>query len=137
MVETPELPHVLVVEDEILLNIVLCEAFREEGFAVTGVKDADEALQLLQACCGNVDLLVTDVRMPGELDGLELGYFVAELWPTVPVLTVSGYTGDARRRPVGPFLAKPFAIESLMFNANRLLALGNQWRECAGSASRS
>ncbi|PVZ13777.1 MULTISPECIES: response regulator [unclassified Pseudomonas] len=129
MVEHSQPPHVLVVEDEILLNTVLCEAFREEGFKVSGVNDANEALQLLKACSGKVDLLVTDVRMPGELDGLELGWFVAELWPAVPVLTVSGYTGDARRRPVGPFLAKPFAIESLMFNANRLMARGTDWRE--------
>ncbi|MFF7708569.1 response regulator [Pseudomonas sp. NPDC007930] len=121
-----QVPHVLVVEDEILLNCVVCEAFRDEGFAVTGVNDANEAMHLLEDLGGQVSLMVTDVRMPGELDGLELGYFVSQLWPHIPVLTMSGYPGDNERHPVGPFLAKPFAIESLLYAASRLLAEGRQ-----------
>ncbi|MBD1552655.1 response regulator [Pseudomonas typographi] len=120
--------HVLVVEDEILLNCVVCEAFREEGFVVTGVNDANEAMHFLQDHPGEVNLLVTDVRMPGEMDGLELGHFVAQWWPHIPVLTMSGYAGDRDRHPVGPFLAKPFALESLLYSATRLVAKGQYWR---------
>lgn len=114
--------HVLVVEDETVLNTLVCEALREGGFDVTGVGDAHQAMHYLERHAPRVSLLVTDVRMPGELDGLELGYFVTQLWPHIPILTMSGDIGDSERHPVGPFLAKPFAIESLLCSATRLIA---------------
>lgn len=100
---------VLVVEDEALVRLVAAEELLDAGFRVIEAHDADEALALLGArpdCAA----LVTDVRMPGAMDGIALAQRVARERPHMRIVVVSGHaTPSAAALPPGAtFLAKPY-----------------------------
>jgi CheY-like chemotaxis protein len=81
--------RVLLVEDEFLLCDMLAEALAEHGFEVHAVANAKDALRHLtrgQPC----DLLLTDINLPGGMDGAALARLARELRPTLPVVYASG-----------------------------------------------
>jgi DNA-binding response OmpR family regulator len=81
--------NVLLVEDEPLICDMVAEALKEQGFAVVAVANADAALQLVMA--GRpIDILFTDVNLPGGMDGEALAQRVRELIPDLPVIYTSG-----------------------------------------------
>ena len=75
---------------------------------------ADEALQILERH-GDVEVLFTDIRMPGSMNGLELARVVHNRWPAVKILVTSGDTfpKDSEIADSGRFLAKPYSTERL------------------------
>jgi PAS domain S-box-containing protein len=114
---------VLLVEDEEIIREFTAEALRELGYRVIEAEDGPDGLHALRQSLrspGNteVKLLVTDVGLPGGLNGRQLANAARELVPRLPVLLISGYAGDAARKPgpLGPdmpLLSKPFALEAL------------------------
>ncbi len=122
--EAPEQPHrapdrgdatVLIVEDEDTVRGLAVRALDELGYDALQAADGRAALDLLTARGGRVDLVVTDLVMPG-MNGRQLGDELARRHPGIPVLYMSGYTDDdAMLRglvaPGAPFVAKPFSPE--------------------------
>jgi PAS domain S-box-containing protein len=114
---------VLLVEDEEIIREFTAEALRELGYRVIEAEDGPDGLHSLRASLGSsgataVKLLVTDVGLPGGLNGRQLADAARELVPRLPVLLISGYAGDAMKKhgPLGPdmaMLSKPFALEVL------------------------
>jgi CheY-like chemotaxis protein len=101
---------VLVVEDDPLLRMCTAEMISECGFEVLEAEDADRALEVLAAEADHIVVLVTDVRMPGQLDGVALANFVTKNWPNIRVLVTSGFD-DGRRQQLAEgvrFLPKPW-----------------------------
>jgi DNA-binding response OmpR family regulator len=101
---------VLLVEDEPLICDMVAEALKEQGFAVEAVANADDALQLLMAG-KRVDILFTDVNLPGGMDGETLAQRVRELKPNLPVMYTSGRrTVIEQLSPVegSMFIPKPY-----------------------------
>ena len=80
---------ILVVEDEVLIRLHVAEELREAGFPVLEAADAGEALEILSHVDG-VELIATDLRMPGELDGLALARKVRLEFPHIKVVLMSG-----------------------------------------------
>jgi DNA-binding NtrC family response regulator len=114
---------VLVVEDEVLIRMVISEALRDVGYAVVEAATADEAEALLVAGL-HTDLMITDVRMPGRLDGLDLARLAAALRPGLPIAVTSGHlSAVAAELPgvVAAFLPKPFRTAELLALVDRLL----------------
>lgn len=89
--------RVLLAEDEVLIRLVAAEHLRDEGFEVVEAWDGDEAARLLDGP-GRFDVLFTDVRMPGLLDGVDVAMHARRRYPTIPVLVVSGYAAHLMRR---------------------------------------
>jgi CheY-like chemotaxis protein len=115
-------PTVLVVEDEILIRMMVSESLRQAGLDVFEASDADEALEVLSVA-GDPDVLVTDVKMPGSLDGLELASRVREARPRVKVVITSGHApARAADGLADAFLTKPFALEQLVGKVRALVA---------------
>jgi CheY-like chemotaxis protein len=84
---------VLLVEDEALVRMMAADVLREEGgFKVVEAADADEALTVLDATA-DVRALVTDVEMPGSLDGFTLARVVKQAWPQIGIVVTSGQNG--------------------------------------------
>jgi PAS domain S-box-containing protein len=115
---------ILLVEDDAGVRSFTQRVLLMLGYQVIAARSGTEALALLDAHHGAVDLLVTDVVMPG-MNGRQLAEAVVARHPTVHVLFVSGYTDDAIvRRGVlqdeVSFLAKPFSAVAL---ASKLRAL--------------
>jgi two-component system, response regulator PdtaR len=115
-----EKPTILMVEDEALVRMVMAEEFRAGGFRVIECATADEALELLRARM-HIDLLFTDVRLPGELDGIELAQEARRLNPSLPVIVASAHLAAAKAAQFDAFLAKPFPFEAALALIKRLI----------------
>jgi len=102
---------VLVVEDDLLLRMRAVDMVEEAGFTSVEAVDADEAVAILESR-SDIALLLTDIQMPGSLDGLKLAHAVHARWPQIKIILVSGQlTPTATDIPVDSrFFAKP--IES-------------------------
>jgi two-component system cell cycle sensor histidine kinase/response regulator CckA len=107
---------ILVVEDEAMVRSLASRGLRDQGYQVIEASNGSLALRMLQEARG-VDLVISDVVMP-EMGGRELGRQLARLDPGLPVLYMSGYTGeDVIQRglldPGSLFQRKPFSPEEL------------------------
>jgi two-component system cell cycle sensor histidine kinase/response regulator CckA len=109
---------VLVVDDEQGLRDVVCRSLQAEGFTTLEAGHGAEALEVMETSPDPVDLVVTDVVMPG-MDGRELGRRLSQRWPDLPIVYISAYeVNDIFRRgsprQSAPFLQKPFPMEGLI-----------------------
>lgn len=86
---------ILVVDDEPIIRLALAEHLAEKGFRVFQAENADQAVLLLCKSDCPIDLVFTDVRMPGSMDGLGLSRWVFENRPGIPVVIASGDMGKA------------------------------------------
>ncbi|MDE3036136.1 MAG: response regulator, partial [Nitrospirota bacterium] len=105
-------PTVLLVEDEEALRIVAQRILEQQGYSVVVASDGAEAIRAVERSRKRVDLLLTDVVMPG-MSGLELAQRLAAVYPAMKVLYISGYPeGGITHHGVLDkglaFLAKPF-----------------------------
>jgi two-component system, response regulator PdtaR len=100
----PDAVHVLLVEDEILIRSALAEYLRTAKLHVIEASNADEAWAYLQT--GTVDLMFSDIQMPGSMDGVELARRVAMAYPAIRVILTSGEALSGTSG--GAFLLKPY-----------------------------
>ena len=116
------LATVLAVEDEPLLLDSLSQAFEDFGYSVLRASDGSEAYRLLADT--PVDLLVTDVRLPGPLEGWDVAEEARRRYPKVKVIYVTGYTGGTPRDvPDSVFIVKPYRPSLVIRAARRLGAV--------------
>ena len=95
-------PTVLVVEDEVLVRLMICEELRERGLRVIEAVTADQAAEVLQSST-EVDLIVSDIKMPGRLDGLALARHVdAGLGRLIPSASQNAATSSPHWSSVQP-----------------------------------
>lgn len=105
---------VLVVEDDEILRSLTADAISLLNIVVVESANADDALSLLESH-SSIALVVTDICMPGRIDGLELAKVIWSRWPNLPVILTSGNTVI----PVGllpshaAFLRKPWSLDTL------------------------
>jgi CheY-like chemotaxis protein len=103
-----ELPvRILVVEDDPLVREFVVEALREEGYHVIHAASGEEAL----AWCKRrvAELLITDIRLPGEVDGWQIAERCREHHPELPVIYATGFSPVAPRPVPGSLLLqKPY-----------------------------
>jgi two-component system, response regulator PdtaR len=119
-------PHsILVVEDEVLIRIMIADDLTAAGFNVIQAVTADEALKILYTSV-EIDMVLTDVRMPGRLNGLDLARLVRMNWPNMKVIIVSAdYHGAIADMPADAFFSKPYLTPDLIASINQLLAKTN------------
>ncbi|MDR6789316.1 CheY-like chemotaxis protein [Sphingomonas sp. BE138] len=113
---------VLIVEDELFVRMIGADALEEAGYRVMEAASADEALAILERA-DNVQVLFTDIRMPGSMDGLTLAKVVHERWPNIRILLTSGDTHPSTDAipDDGRFLPKPYRFDSLSRELTTLL----------------
>ena len=113
---------ILVLEDEDLIRMLLTTVLEDAGFEVTAFATADQGYTFLKAHPGEVNMVVSDIRMPGKMDGYDFSKMAAEHWPTLPILLTSGYSGrDLELGPNVQFLPKPWTNERLLNKVNMSL----------------
>jgi PAS domain S-box-containing protein len=118
---------ILLVEDEDLVRDMAVESLEQYGYAVISAANGEEGLRLCRDFEGRIDLVITDVVMPG-MSGRELAEHIAALRPETSVLYMSGYTDDAIVRhgileENMSFIQKPFLPDALARKARELLDL--------------
>jgi CheY-like chemotaxis protein len=117
-------PVVLVVEDDDQVRDYAVEVLREAGFAVLSARDADEALQLLEND-GAIEVLFTDIMMPGDIDGFELARRAREMHPRLAVVYATGFAEAVDlltpARAVDRLLRKPYSPAQLEAEVGRAI----------------
>lgn len=112
---------VLVVEDEPIIRLGIVSSIEEAGHTVIDVASADEAVRRLAVEEG-VGVIVTDVDMPGSMDGIALAHYAHERWPTVGLIVISGKVGVVPNQlPSGArFMSKPYQEPQLLSTIDAL-----------------
>jgi two-component system, response regulator PdtaR len=113
---------VLVVEDEILIRMGLVDDLILAGFSVLQASDADEALRILRTS-EPVDLLLTDVRMPGSMNGLQMAAMARSLRPPLKIAVLSAHV-LAPPPEADVLFSKPYMTDRLIDGIQRLLGDG-------------
>jgi two-component system, response regulator PdtaR len=105
---------VLVVEDDVISRYTLAEWLRFEGYEVLEAMSADEAVVIFASIL-SIDLVVTDIEMPGSMNGLDLAEQIKARFPALPVIVVSGkpFTDKLRIGAVTEFFPKPYDLSKL------------------------
>ena len=121
--EVPARAHsrrtVLVADDEAAVRRTLARMLAQQGFEVLEAGDGKEALSVVDARAGDVDLVLLDLTMP-RLGGAKAREAVAKRYPQIPVVLMSGYTDQPTEEPAGArakaavFLEKPFERSTVM-----------------------
>ena len=128
--EADELPSragrtILLVEDEADVRIVAAGALRELGHRVLEVSDGAAALRVLHGDLGScIDILVTDVGLPGSLNGRQIADAARERRPGLPVLFITGFAGAALEGRLAPgmeVITKPFGLTILAARVHDLM----------------
>lgn len=107
-------PTVLVVEDDEILRSLTVVAISLLGVCVMDCASADDALSMLEDST-SIALVITDVCMPGSMDGLELANVIWSRWPCLPVILTSGnkVVPGGRWPSNSMFLRKPVSLDAL------------------------
>ena len=118
---------ILIIEDEDIVRNLACRGLRDHGYKVVEARNGTQALQYVQEHPGTIDLVISDVVMP-EMGGREFGHILARTDPDLPVLYMSGYTGDdvvqrGLLDPGAPFQQKPFTPAGLAAKIRLMLDL--------------
>ncbi len=112
---------ILVVEDDSIVRMLIVDVLEELEFEVLEAEDADKALEILKDFAQSIDLMMTDMGLPG-MNGKELSMAARELRPELPVLFASGYA-DTLEVPSGmSSIGKPFSIDQLRDKVRSMLS---------------
>jgi CheY-like chemotaxis protein len=112
-------PVLLVVEDEVIIRISVCDFLRNAGFTVIEAGSAREALALLKVR-RDIALVVTDIHMSDVREGLDLIREIRRSFPAVKVITASAYQNS---EPVEATVVKPYSLERLLAVIKSVLGL--------------
>jgi len=116
---------ILLVEDEALIRMLLTEELYADGFEVAEAVDGDHAARLIEHATKPFSLLLTDVQMPGAVDGVALVRMMRDAHPDVPIILTTGRPDSLC--PLGPLrerekvLLKPFLPSELLREIHGLL----------------
>ena len=121
----PSAPQlVALVEDEPIVRDVAASELEDRGFSVVEFPSADDALSYLRQNGGAVSLVVTDVQMPGAINGLELVALLRRWWPKLKVLVTSGgpLVNPSLLPPTASFIPKPWRAADMASRVQKMVA---------------
>src|ERR1700733_4194191 len=119
-------PTVLIVEDEMLLRMRAVDIVEDAGYTPVEATNADDALAILESR-SDIELLFTDIQMPGSIDGLKLAYAVHERWPLIKIILVSGQLKlpDEDKPVDSRFFGKPLEIQQMIAEIQDMIGNGS------------
>jgi two-component sensor histidine kinase/DNA-binding response OmpR family regulator len=123
---TAALPTVLIVEDEMVLRMRAVDIVEDAGFNPVEAVNADDALAILESR-SDIEILFTDIQMPGSIDGLKLAYAVHERWPKIKIILVSGQLTltDADKPADSRFFGKPLDVKNMIAEMQDMMGKGS------------
>ncbi|MEA1843478.1 MULTISPECIES: response regulator [Agrobacterium] len=114
---------VLIVEDNTIIRMGAADLVLAAGYEALEACNADEAIRILESR-NDIDLVFTDVQMPGTMDGIKLSHYIRDRWPPVKLIVASGAAIlEESSLPVGSrFFSKPYDDHSITDAMARLLS---------------
>src|SRR6202140_5548582 len=124
--QSAALRAILVVEDEMLLRMRAVDMVEDAGFTPIEAINADDALAILESR-SDIELLFTDIQMPGSMDGLKLAYAVHERWPLIKIILVSGQLKltDTDKPADSRFFGKPIDAKQMIWEMQDMMGNGS------------
>jgi CheY-like chemotaxis protein len=120
-----------VVEDEVLIRLHLAEELREAGYTVIEAADGHEAIAVLSSV-NDIGLVLTDIRMPGSVDGTALARWLRTEFPRIKIVLISTEIHPGTLQEFDACFTKPIRFDDLMRCVRQLLPQA----ERGGSAGR-
>jgi CheY-like chemotaxis protein len=116
--------RILLVDDEVPIRELLAEVLRDAGLDVVEARNADEAMRVLSGH-EKIDILLTDVQMPGKLDGVDLAQNARHLQADMPVVIISAYLHLATDRikgmvPTPLLVSKPYSLHGIAHQVQQM-----------------
>jgi CheY-like chemotaxis protein len=111
---------ILVVEDEVLVRMMIADQLRDAGYTVVEAAGADEALNVL-AHVFDVKLVLSDIQMPGSMDGVEMARMVRSAYPTMKIVLTSGHSAAVNAAEHDGFFPKPYDAAKIISHIGTLL----------------
>src|SRR5947209_8597743 len=102
----------LIVDDEPAIRSYLGALLQNKGIQCLQAESAVDALRILQKRHSEIDLIISDIQMPGDMDGVDLAYSVKNLFSFLPVILISGNVDTAPRGFT--FVRKPFSVDQIL-----------------------
>ena len=123
--DSPKVPKVLIVEDEMMLRMRAVDIVEDAGFSPVQAVNADQALSILESR-SDISLLFTDIQMPGSMDGLKLAHAVHDRWPAIKIILVSGHVNpsDAEKPADSRFFGKPLSDGQMITELQAMVGAG-------------
>lgn len=119
----------LVVEHEVLIRLVIADYLRECGYRVHEAANAAEAVAVLESGTTSINIVFSDVQMPGDMDGFGLARWVRAHRPNVRVILTSSVERSADIAATlceaGPLLEKPYEPQGVVDRIHQLIAKSN------------
>jgi CheY-like chemotaxis protein len=115
--------RILIVEDEFLIRLTLSEVLADEGYDVLEAESGDDALRLLEGD-STISVLLTDIQLPGSIDGRELVSRIRASQPDLPVIFMTGRPDAMLGQPTGQrdmYVAKPYLPSEICTAVRRML----------------
>jgi two-component system, response regulator PdtaR len=106
-------PVVLIVEDEFLLRMDSAVVMEEAGFEVVQAANADEAIAIL-GMRSDIEVVFTDIQMPGSMDGLKLAAAVRDRWPPIHIIITTGKDRPREIPANALFIPKPYLSRNVV-----------------------
>ncbi len=113
---------ILVVEDDAIVRMLIVDVLEELEFKVLEADGSETAIPLLADTSSTIDLLMTDVGLPG-MNGRELAEKARELRPLLPILFASGYAENLELGHNMQVIGKPFSIDQLRDTVKNILSV--------------
>ena len=132
-------PLCLIVDKEAAIRGYLKTILERQQFRTLEAENAVEAFKIVQKLRGGVDLLLSEISMPGDMDGVDLAYSLKYSFPAIRVILTSAYANtEAHKRSSADvvFLEKPFRLDSLLAAIDTALASGQKVRAALAASAR-
>jgi len=128
---------ILVVEDSVLIRMSAVDLVESAGYEALQANDADEAIRIMESR-SDIDLVFTDVEMPGTMDGIKLAHYIRNRWPPVRLIVASGKAilEESGLLEGSRFFAKPYDDHAITDAMARMLA-SEDGRPPSGSPERA
>jgi CheY-like chemotaxis protein len=121
-------PYALVVDDDVLIRLDAVDILADAGFRTHEAGNVSEAITVLEARAGDIQLLFSDVQMPGDRNGFDLARECNEKWPHISILLASGQAQprDGELPKGATFIGKPFSAQVIHDRLQELLPDGKK-----------
>jgi CheY-like chemotaxis protein len=111
---------ILIVENDQLLKLFTVDMVEEAGFLALQANNADDAVAILEAR-SDIALLLTDINMPGSMDGLKLAHAVRRRWPPIKIIVISGRVPEYDLPADIRFFSKPYQTDTMISEIRSLI----------------
>ncbi len=111
---------VLIVEDEVLVRMMIADSLRGAGYRVLEASNAREALEVLRHT-SNVNLVFSDIRMPGSMDGIGFARAVRSEYPVIKIVLTSGHLAAVNWAEHDGYFPKPYDLAKIITHIKTLL----------------